>query len=420
MSDSAWVETQLKRLCSRGPEYGANIPSDQYENTGLRFLRTTDISDAGLLRAEDAAVYVSRAQAASAGALLQSGDLLLSRSGSIGRSFLYDERLHGPCSFAGYLVRFRPTADVEPRFLFHWTKSLGFEQQLNADAIQTTIQNFNGQKYGSMSLRIPRAKEHQRAIADFLDRKTAALDALIDKKERLLALLQEKRQALITQAVTKGLDPNVPTKDSGIEWLGEIPAHWEIKAIWTLFRPVKEQGFPGLPLLSVYRDYGVILKDTRDDNHNRAGKDLGVYQRVLPGDLVINKMKAWQGSLGISSHLGIVSPDYQVLRPREPASDFEYLHHLLRTPVYFTQYRRLSYGIRPDQWRLMYESFRTIPVLIPPQAEQHDLVCVARREDSSESAQQALHAQLDRLREYRQALITAAVTGQLDVSAQNA
>ena len=145
----------------------------------------------------------------------------------------------------------------------------------------------------------------QRTITSFLDRETTHIDTLIAKKERLIELLTEKRSALISHVVIKGLDPTVPMKDSGVEWLGEIPVHWIPKKIKYLFRQTKRQNYADLIVLSVYRDYGVIEKDSRDDNHNRTPENLDTYQLVNVGDLVINKMKAWQGSLGTSEHHGI-------------------------------------------------------------------------------------------------------------------
>jgi type I restriction enzyme S subunit len=227
VTGGAWPELRLKDVCQRSAEYGANIPSDAYVDgsDGVRFLRTTDITEDGRLQPAEAGVYVPAALARTA--TLEGGDLLVSRSGTIGRSLLYDADQHGPCSYAGYLVRFRPRENMDPRFIFYWTKSAGFVAQIAQDSIQTTIENFNGKKYAAMRLPAPSRDAQQRA-ADFLDRKTAAIDALIAKKERLIELLEEKRQALITQAVTKGLDPSVPMKDSGTEWLGPIPAHWRV------------------------------------------------------------------------------------------------------------------------------------------------------------------------------------------------
>jgi type I restriction enzyme S subunit len=193
------------------------------------------------------------------------------------------------------------------------------------------------------------------------------------------------------------------------------PAHWNAIPAWAALRPVKEQGFPSLRLLSVYRDHGVIEKDSRDDNHNRAGEDLSVYQRVLVGDVVMNKMKAWQGSIAVSSHEGIVSPDYQVLRPRGPVLLGRYLHFLLRSAPYISEYSRLAYGIRPNQWRLMYEEFRGVELLVPPADEQHRIAAFLERETATIDALIAKKERLvELLQEERQAFITQAVTKGLD------
>ncbi|MCB1034881.1 MAG: restriction endonuclease subunit S, partial [Acidobacteria bacterium] len=253
------------------------------------------------------------------------------------------------------------------------------------------------------------------AIAAFLDRETAKIDALVAKKEQLIELLQEQRTALITRAVTQGLDPNVPMKDSGVEWLGEIPAHWAEKKVKRLFRRTKRQGYPDHQVLSVYRDLGVIEKSSRDDNFNRTPENLDAYQLVEPGDLVINKMKAWQGSLGISSHSGITSPDYVVYSPKH-SENSRFLHFFLRTKLLASIYLTLSNGIRPDQWRLEPEKFEDLSGFLPPKPEQETITAFLDRETARIDALIAkVREAIERLKELRTALISAAVTGKIDV-----
>ena len=411
----SWTRQKLKHLCTRFADYGANESADSYVDEGVRFLRTTDIDELGKLTPQWDGVFLPEDKAAEY--RLKDGDLLLSRSGTIGRSFVYESATHGPCAYAGYLVRFRLRRGVDPFFVFYWTKSKGFQDQVAAEAIQSTIQNFNGQKFASMAFCLPPAgAQHQ--IANFLDQKTAAVDDLIRKKERLIELLQEKRQALITTTIF-GQDA---CADPDLSRLATTPpTGWKVAPVWCHFRFVKEQGFPSLPLLSVYRDHGVVPKDSRDDNHNRAGEDLGVYQRVLEGDVVINKMKAWQGSVAVSKLTGIVSPDYQVLRPVSRLFLPDFLHFLLRSAPYIAEYARRAYGIRPDQWRLMFEELRGIPLLVPEMEAQYRIADKIQQALSSEKhATDLLLKQTELLREYRQALITAAVTGQLDIPAEAA
>ena len=144
---------------------------------------------------------------------------------------------------------------------------------------------------------------------------------------------------------------------------------WREIPIGRLYRRTEERGRDDLPLLSVYRDYGIVPREGRDDNFNRASDDLSNYKVVRPGDLVINKMKTWQGSLGVSDHLGIVSPAYFIGR-RVADVDNRFMHHLLRSMPLIAEYGARSKGIRPSQWDLPWEEFASIHVRVPSIAEQ--------------------------------------------------
>ncbi|MDD3354206.1 restriction endonuclease subunit S [Zoogloea sp.] len=206
-------------------------------------------------------------------------------------------------------------------------------------------------------------------------------------------------------------------KDSGVEWLGDVPAHWSIKPLWTLFRRSKRVGFEEEQLLSVYRDHGVIPKASRDDNNNKASDDLSVYQLVQPGDLAINKMKAWQGSVAISDHRGIVSPAYFVFEATH-GEDSKYLHYLLRSPRYITGYLSLSKGIRVNQWDLEPQQHSRMPVLVPPTQEQTAIATFLDRETAKIDALIAEQEKLlTLLAEKRQATISHAVTKGLNPDA---
>jgi type I restriction enzyme S subunit len=205
-------------------------------------------------------------------------------------------------------------------------------------------------------------------------------------------------------------------KDSGVDWLGHIPEGWSIKPLWALFRRHKLTGFSDEQLLSVYRDYGVIPKASRDDNFNKPSDDLGAYQLVQVGDLAINKMKAWQGSVGISSYKGIVSPAYHVYAPSHSESP-QYLHHLFRCNEYIAGYLANSKGIRVNQWDLEPQQHSRMSVLLPPLQEQ---IQIARFLDHETARIDALIEEQQRLiellREKRQAVISRAVTKGLDLT----
>lgn len=187
---------------------------------------------------------------------------------------------------------------------------------------------------------------------------------------------------------------------------------WSSVRLSYLFRPRTETDQPYLNVLSVYRDFGVIPKSSRDDNFNRTPTDLSRYQVVHPGDLVVNRMKAWQGSLGVSAYEGIVSPDYEVLRPTTARLDSRFLHHLLRSRPMIGEYAVRSTGIRPSQWRLYWAQMRMITVCIPAPLEQRTVADFIDREtariDTLIEEQQRL---IDTLQERRTAVVSSAFSG---------
>lgn len=163
-------------------------------------------------------------------------------------------------------------------------------------------------------------------------------------------------------------------KPSNATWLGHIPAHWDVQPLRAVTTLKSDKNQPDLPVLSVYREYGVILKDSRDDNHNATSLDTSTYKVVKPGDLVVNKMKAWQGSMGVSAHTGIVSPAYITCGTRADRVRPTYLHYLLRSTSLIGVYNSLSYGVRVGQWDMHYEDFKQIPIPLPPLDEQDRIV----------------------------------------------
>ncbi|MDQ8954562.1 restriction endonuclease subunit S [Acinetobacter rudis] len=206
-------------------------------------------------------------------------------------------------------------------------------------------------------------------------------------------------------------------KPSGVEWLGDVPEHWQQKPIWSLFKRIKRTNFPTERLLSVYRDYGVIPKDSRDDNHNRASEDLTPYQLVCANDLVINKMKAWQGSIAISELRGIVSPAYYIYQPKAEYHS-KYIHFLIRSAYYIQSYKNYSKGIRVNQWDLESEAFTHIDLLLPSLDEQQKIVAFLDTEttriDNLIAKQEKL---IELLEEQRKSIISHAVTKGLNPNA---
>lgn len=164
-------------------------------------------------------------------------------------------------------------------------------------------------------------------------------------------------------------------QSTSYRWLPKVPSHWLKKSIRQITSVLSERcGDKDYRLLSVYREYGVIPKDSRDDNHNKESLDLSNYKVVHIGDLVLNKMKMWQGSLGVSQYEGIVSPAYIICKVLDKDINLDYLHLLLRSARFKSYYNQYSYGIRVGQWDMHYDDFKNLKVYMPPRAEQDQIV----------------------------------------------
>jgi len=285
---------------------------------------------------------------------------------------------------------------------------------LNELTATTTVKHLSSGDIRKMRFGVPPVAE-QHAIATFLDCETARIDALVAKKKRLIELLQEERTALITRAVTKGLDPNVPMKDSGVEWLGEIPAHWEVNGNGALFDERDERGRGELPILEVSIASGVRLREFSDTKIEQRSDNLGKYKVAKAGDIAFNKMRMWQGAVGETPEDGLVSPDYIVARPRKVTVP-TYFVSVFRTPLYMAEVYRWSHGIVDDRNRLYWDDFKTILTPNPPKDEQYAISAYLNREAGRIDALVAkVREAIDRLKELRTALISAAVTGKIDV-----
>ena len=186
-----------------------------------------------------------------------------------------------------------------------------------------------------------------------------------------------------------------------------VPAGWSVLPAWMVLSPVKRKGHVHETVLSVYREYGVIPKSSRDDNHNRTPENLDSYQLVEPGDVVFNKMKAWSGSVGVSQHRGIVSGDYLVCRTDQRSVDRRFLHYLLRSRPFFAEYAKRSTGIRPSQWRLYWEELSRLDLPLPGIDEQRRL---ADRLDAEVTRIDQTQQHLRRLKEFGEERFRAAAT----------
>ena len=306
--------------------------------------------------------------------------------------------------------------NIDPKYIENLFKSYYFKEEYfrNGKGIHLDLWTTRWEQFKNINIPIPTIEE-QKLISRYLNKKTSQIDLLVEKIQKKIDLLKEQRTSLINHYVTKGLDPNVEMKDSGVEWIGEIPKHWDIQRISTLYSQISIRGFSEEQNLSVFRDHGVVKRDDYE-NKNVLSDDLSNYKLVNKGDLVLNKMKTWMGSLGVSEYRGIVSPAYYVLKPN---FDFfsGYLHHLLRSKIYIDQYGSVSKGVRPGQWDLSFDNFKSLKVILPPVDEQKDIhQRLTQKLKLNIQLSDLETRKIEILDEYRQSVISSIVTGKIRVT----
>lgn len=268
----------------------------------------------------------------------------------------------------------------------------------------------------NVNILVPEPDE-QTAIVRYLDYMERRIRRHINAKKKLIALLNEQKRAIVHQAVTRGLDPDVRLKPSGVELLGEVPENWEVRPAKHYYREVDERSEMGAEeLLSVSHITGVTPRSQKNITMFMASSYAG-QKLCKSGDLVINTMWAWMGALGVARQSGIVSPSYGVYRPLRGSRLLgDYADLLLRTRPYVAEYICCSTGIRSSRLRLYPDQFLRIKLTCPPVEEQRDIVRrVTVETEALDRAMVSTQREITLLSEYRTRLIADVVTGKLNV-----
>jgi type I restriction enzyme S subunit len=306
-----------------------------------------------------------------------------------------------------------PSGKLNSRFLLWWLSA-------NYDRIRNMAggehrDGLNLEMVGNIPCPIPPI-EQQETIECFLFEAIGDIDALIASKQRLLDLLAEKRRASAAEAIMRGLNSGRPLRSSGIDWLGNIPAHWDIQRARWLFRERDERSDTGAEeMLTVSHLTGVTPRSEKDVNMFEAETTVG-YKLCLAGDLAINTLWAWMGAMGTARVDGIVSPAYNVYTPDQRLLP-DYVDALVRIPIFAQEVTRYSKGVWSSRLRLYPEGFFETFWPVPPLDEQHEIVRhIAAETAEIDRLRGATEHSIRLLKERRSALIAAAVTGQLDIS----
>lgn len=305
-------------------------------------------------------------------------------------------------------------SNINPRYILYYYLELDNGKLLKPlyTGLRKTI---NGNTFQSTKIPVPPRTE-QDQIVRFLDWKISMVNRLINTKRREIKAVDAMKRSMVSSAVTRGIEPNAPMKFSGTKLLGDIPEHWETAPLVSMAKEKSICDCTELQLLSVYLDEGVIPFAQKDEKRtNTTSKDLSKYQRVDPGDFVLNNQQAWRGSVGVSFDTGIVSPAYIVLQ-MDDTLNREYANYLLRSRGMVDQYLVISRGVGSIQRNIYWSSLKRVIVPIPPKEEQERIVAYLKETViKMQNAILYLTKEVETLEEYKTKLIADVVTGKIDV-----
>ena len=355
-------------------------------------------------------------------------DLLLMKDGAAMGKLAFVDHLPGPACLNSHLLLFRPikTDGIEaycPRFAFYFMQTGYFQEHIKVNGTGATFLGVSQETIGRYPLVLPPLVE-QAAIAAFLERETAKIDELVSEQRRLMELLKEKRQAVISHAVTRGLNPAVPLKPSGIEWLGDVPKHWEfgpLKRYWSVTdckHVTAEFVEDGIPLASIreVQSRWVALENAKCTTEHFYELLIEGGRHPVPGDLIFSR----NATVGEVAQVHADHPrfamgqDVVLLRKLSPDYASDFLQHVIRSPIIIQQLANMMIGSTFK--RINVEEIRSFAVPSPPSNEQAEIAAfleneVTKYDTLAAEAQRAI----DLLQERRTALISSAVTGQIDV-----
>ncbi|WP_373503538.1 restriction endonuclease subunit S [Aestuariivirga sp.] len=320
-------------------------------------------------------------------------------------------------AFAGYHTLIaKPKVPMNARFMAYLIDSQTFRAQVQIEVKGVKVFSITQAILKPTVVWFP-PPHAQDAIAAFLDDKCAKIDGAVKIKEDQIALLRERRQIIIQDAVTRGLNPAAPMKDSGIDWISQIPAHWDVvrfKYLFTQSRlPVQDDD----EIVTSYRDGQVTLRSNRRlDGYTEAIIE-GGYQGIRPGQLVLNSMDAFEGAIGVSDSAGKCTPEYVICNPNNSKINQNYFSYLLREMALAKYIQVICNAVRQRAVRIRFNNLATRFLAVPPLDEQKEIVDFIDAQKMKIAEAIAIkERQIAALKEYKTSLINAAVTGKIKVS----
>jgi len=420
-----WVKASVGKYCD--VQLGKMLQSDpaSEQDELKRYLRAINIAKHGLDLSHDFSMWIKPQEIERF--RLRRGDILVSEGGDAGRTAVFDsdEEFY----FQNAINRVRPVgnAKILPEFIYYWFTFLKVAGYVEMVCNVATIAHFTAEKVKAAPLALP-PLQIQRRIARFLDEKTARIDGLIEKKRALLDRLAEKRQALITRAVTKGLNPDVPMKHSGIDWLGEIPAHWQVKRLRFLLNGGTLNGLykeketfdrEGIPFVQMGEAFRAPIFEGGTEDRVTASSEQVAKWGLMDGDFLIARRSiVFEGSGKSVLVSGLRKPHIFEssmirIRPQEPGDYSRYMSFYFQSQIGRESFLCITKRVTISG--IDSQQLKAVHILVPPAAEAREIAAKCDIYDRDTAQVEAeISASLDLLAEYRSTLITAAVTGQIE------
>ena len=416
----SFPRVKIKYLANEKLTYGANESAELEDIELPRYIRITDLDSMGKLKEH---TFKSLTWEKATPYLLEQGDLLFARSGAtVGKSYIHDSNF--PACFAGYLIKLKVKKNkVLPLFVFYFSQTNYYQSWIAENTIQATIQNVSAEKYANLKIPLPPINI-QNQIVTFINFKLKDIDDLLNSKEILVKKLEQQRQSIITEAVTKGLNPNVKMKDSGVEWIGEIPENWSVKKVkYLISEPLSyganesaeldDRELPRYIRITDIDDSGKL----RESTFKSISKEIANLYNVKNGDILLARSGATVGKSYFHRESEAASHAGYLIKLRAKNYKIgEYIYLYTQSTIYFQWIN--SNLIQATIQNVSAEKYANLYVSIPDRIEEVELIVnnIKHRSDEINSLIQKIKIEINLIKEYRQSLIYEAVTGKIDVS----
>lgn len=405
---SHWEILPIKRLAKTSAGATPSSGNEKYWDGSIPWITPADFKTETKYVIEGARFITEWGLKSCSAKIVPANSVVFSKRAPVGQLSITRQPL---CTNQG-CISCVPKPIVDSTFLFYLLSI--YKDIFESLSGGTTFKELSQQSFNDFRVSLPPLEE-QKAIVAYLDSATSKIEVAIAQQQKMIDLLNERKQIIINKAVTKGLDPNVKMKESGVEWIGEIPEHWEMRRLKTiLYVKDKRNSDPNAVLLSVYTSIGVKPRKELEEKGNKATTVIN-YKIVNKGDLIVNRLLAWMGAYGLSNYEGVTSPDYDVYTFRI-GYNRNYYETYFRNTQFKSDCFKYGHGIMLMRWRTYSDQFLNIVVPVPPIEEQERIFeFLEPHINKIHGAIEKCNSMISLLQERKQIIINNVVTGKVKV-----